>query len=216
MDRPSSTDVGAVHSGGMRFYSDYPLARIRQIAADVTALALVVLAITLGSIVHDAVTTFASLGRQLEDAGRRFSSTMADAADAVGDIPFVGDDIRSPFDDATGTGRAIARAGVEQQVLVDQLALLLGLLVALVPVVVVLRYWLARRISFARRAAVAASLAQADGGVDLLALRALGRGDPRVLLRATPDAVARWRAGDPVAVRALAELALRDAGVRMP
>jgi hypothetical protein len=204
------------HSEGMRLYSDFPVARLRQIVGDAIAVVLIVLAILLGSAVHRTVLAYDSVGRQLQQAGSEFSGTMGDAAEALDGIPFVGDDVRRPFDDATGTGQAIARAGADQQRLVARLATALGLIVAVVPIALVLRHWLVRRIGFARRAATASALSRSEGGLDLLALRALGGGDPADVLRVSPDAAALWRAGEPATVHALARLALGDAGVRMP
>jgi hypothetical protein len=105
------------------------------------------------------------------------------------------------------------QAGRDQQSLVGTIALVLGLLVALVPIAFIVRHWLLRRVSFVRRAAAARSLAATPGGTELLALRALSSRKPAALLKAHPDPVAAWRAGDPRVVRQLADLALRDAGV---
>ncbi len=125
----------------------------------------------------------------------------------------MGDAARGPFEDASGIGSGLVQAGRDQQSLVGTIALVLGLLVALVPIAFIVRHWLLRRVSFVRRAAVARSLAATPGGTELLALRALSSRKPAALLRTHPDPVAAWRAGDPRVVRQLADLALRDAGV---
>ena len=200
----------------MSFYSDFARARSRQIFADVLAVVVIVLSIVLGVATHAAVRAFATLGEQLESAGSGLRQTMTDAANTLGDVPLIGGGIRSPLDSASDAGGFLADAGADQQQLVGRLAVALGIIVALVPIAIVLRVWLRRRLVFAKNAALARNLASTDSGLDLLALRALGRADPRDILAALPDATARWRAGDEETIRFLAALALQDAGVRMP
>jgi len=198
----------------MRLYSDFPLARTAQLTADAIALAAIVISIVLGVAVGGLIAGFADFGRQVETVGTDLERTMSDAADTLGDVPLVGDGIRSPFDTASDAGGSLAEAGREQQEAVGRGALVAGLLVALVPVAVIARYWLTRRVRFARRAAEAARLAAAPGGLDLLALRALAARRPAELLAVDPDPTGAWRRADPAAVRALAALTLREAGVR--
>jgi hypothetical protein len=138
---------------------------------------------------------------------------MADAAFRLGDVPLIGPGASRPFSSASDAGAALAEAGRDQQALVDHAAVTVGLVVALVPILVVLRVWLWRRIAFARRAAEARSLSSTAGGAELLALRALSTARASALLRLSPDPVAGWRSGEPVLIRGLTELALRDAGV---
>ena len=73
--------------------------------------------------------------------------------------------------------------------------------------------WLFLRIRFFRRKWTVISLAQTPAGEQLLALRALANRPLRMLTEVTPDPVGAWRHQDPVAVRGLAALELRSAGV---
>jgi hypothetical protein len=197
----------------MQIYSASPLARTRQVTADVLAAVSIVLSVVLGVAVSTLISALADLGHEIEDAGRGFQSTMTEAASTIGDIPLVGGGAGTPFRDASEAGAALAAAGRDQQQLVHTLAVVAGLIVALVPIALIARYWLARRVAFARRATAARVLAGTPGGVELLALRALSRGSERELLRLSPDPVADWRRGNAIVVRGLADLALRDAGV---
>jgi hypothetical protein len=201
------------HSGGMQIYSASPASRARQVTADVLAIAGIVLFAALGIATTTLLSALADLGRGIEDAGQGFESTMTDAASTVGDIPLVGRGAGAPFQDASEAGAALAAAGRDQQQLVHALAIAAGLIVALVPIALLARYWLARRVAFARRAATARALAGSPGGVELLALRALSVGRDRDLLGISPDPVADWRRGNAAVVRRLADLSLRDAGV---
>ena len=198
----------------MKMYSDFPLVRSGQIVADVVAVAAIALFIALGASVHALIVTFADLGRQLEDAGNGFRQTMTDAADTLGDVPLIGQGIRGPFDSASGAGAALEEAGRNQQSAVQTAAVVIGIVIALVPIAITVRYWLLRRIAFARRATEASGLAAMEGGLDLLALRALAARPPAALLAIDRNPTDAWRRGDPVAIRALAALSLREAGVR--
>lgn len=200
----------------MKLYSDFPARRARQLLADAVAIAVLIASVALGVAVHAAVIAFAALGASLQSAGSDFESTMTDAADALGGVPLIGDGVRGPFDQASDVGAAISSAGADQQALVAQVALVLGLLVALVPFVIVLRVWLARRLAFARRAAEARGLASIPGGLDLLALRAIGSAAPKTVLAVHPDPAGAWRRGEPAAVHALARLELAESGIRLP
>ena len=198
----------------MQVYSGYAAVRSRQIVADVLALATVIVAFALGSAVGAAVAGLGAFGRQVAEAGAGLRSSMADAAEVVGGIPLLGDAAAGPFRDASGVGSALVASGEEQQRVVAALALAVGVLVALGPLLVVLLLWLPRRLRFARRATAVRRLAAGAGGVELLALRALVSAPARTVTALAADPVAAWRAGDPATVRALADLELRRAGVR--
>ncbi|WP_165064008.1 hypothetical protein [Marisediminicola senii] len=199
----------------MRFYSDYPAARTAQIAADIVAVTIVVASIVSGWAVYSFVRVFADLGAQLEGAGSEFRATMADAADAVDDIPFVGGGVRAPFDDASDAGAVLQAAGIDQQAMVQQVAVALGLLVAVIPILLVLRYLVVRRIRFSREAGTVAALCTTPAGVELLALRALVGADSSAVLAVAAEPVPAWTAGDPRVIGALAAITARQAGVRM-
>lgn len=204
----------------MKIYSDAPVARTAQIIADVTALAAITVFVLLGFAVHSFVLTFAAFGRQLEDAGTGFRDTMSDAAETLGNVPLIGGGVRAPFDSASDAGTVLGDAGTQQQALVAQLALVLGLVVALIPIAILVRFWLVRRLAFARAATSARSLSRADGGLELLALSTLAATTTldsahwRAVLAIDNNPVQAWRRGDPLVIEGLANLALRKAGVR--
>jgi len=81
---------------------------------------------------------------------------------------------------------------------------------------VVLLLWLPRRVAFARRAGAARRHLDTAADLDLFALRAMARQPMHRLARVSDDPVAEWRRGDPARVRALADLELRDMGLRVP
>jgi len=77
--------------------------------------------------------------------------------------------------------------------------------------------WLFLRIQFFRRKWTVIALAQTPAGEQLLALRALANRPLRKLTEVDGDPVGAWRREEPAAVRGLAALELRSAGVaRVP
>ena len=199
----------------MKIYSDYPLRRALQIASDVLAVTAMALGIWLGVIVTSAIAVLAEVGRQLESAGAGFKGAMTDAGNALGKVPFVGTSIRVPFDAASGTGGMLEDAGNTTASFITTTAMIVGIIVAGVIVVSVCWWWLRRRIRFARRATEANRLARLDDGPDLLALRALVNGSRKDIAATSPHPVDAWRAGHRDVIVRLAELELRDAGVRI-
>jgi len=199
----------------MKVYSDYPARRSAQIVADLVAIGLIAVFVWSGVIVYGAIAVLAAFGKTIEDAGDGFEQTMADAGDTLGGVPLIGGGIRQPFDAASGAGTLLAEAGQAQQDLVMTAALIIGVVVAAIPIVLVLWIWLRRRASWARRATEARNLSRLPDGPDLLALRALVNADFRELHDIHGEPVDAWRRGDKKIVKALAQLELREAGVRL-
>jgi len=199
----------------MKVYSDYPARRTAQIVADLVALGLIALFVWTGVLVYGAIAVLAAFGKTIEDAGDGFEQTMADAGDTLGGVPLIGGGIRQPFDAASGAGTLLAQAGQAQQDLVMTVALIIGVVVAAIPVLLVLWIWLRRRARWARRATEARNLSRLPDGPDLLALRALVNADFRELHDIHGEPVDAWRRGEKKIVRALAQLELREAGVRL-
>lgn len=199
----------------MKVYSDYPARRTAQITADLVAIGLIAVFVWAGVIVYGAIAVLAAFGKSIEDAGNGFEETMADAGDTLGGVPLIGGGIRQPFDAASGAGTLLAQAGQAQQDLVFTAATIIGVVVAAIPILLVLWIWLRRRASWARRATEARNLSRLPDGQDLLALRALVNADFRELHDIHGEPVDAWRRGEKKIVRALAQLELREAGVRL-
>lgn len=197
----------------MQIYSAAPAARTRQLAGDVVALVGIGVFIVLGVAIAGIIGALADVGKTVENAGSRLRSTLGDAAETLGGVPLVGKSASAPLERASQVGSTFVDAGQRQQELIGHLSLVAGLVVALVPIAVILIVWLRPRVRFARRAAEMRQLSLTDGGLQLLAFRALATGDSTALLRLSPNPVAAWSAGDDLEQRQLAEFALREAGV---
>lgn len=195
----------------MTWYAEDRNRRTLQMLLDAAVVVASLLFLRLGQVVYDAVQRLRGPGEQLERAGSGLAGGLGDASRRVGGAPLVGDRLRGPLDAAAGAARSVAAAGVEQQQVVHRLAVVLGLVVALLPVAYALSRWLPYRLRYAREAGAARQL---RGDTELLALRAAANVPLHRLARLGPDPVTRWRSGEPGAAQALAALELRRLGLR--
>lgn len=200
----------------MKLYADLPGRRTLQILADVGLVAWVCAWAWLGRVVHDATMRVAEPGRTLQGAGSGFREQMRQAGAAVRDVPLVGLQLAEPFTRAGGAGTSIESAGRDLVAAVSHLALLLGWVTALVPILVVALVWALLRVRFVRRATAAQQLIDDAADLDLFALRALAHQPMRAIARISADPAGAWRRRDPATIRALAVLELRDSGLRPP
>jgi hypothetical protein len=200
----------------MKLYADLGARRTGQLFGDLVVLAWVAFWTWLGVALHDAVMELAAIGEQVEKGASGLAGNLARAGQTAAQVPLVGDDLRSPLQDSAGAARAIAEAGRSQQELVGQVALLVGLATALLPIALVLLLWLPRRVAFVRRASAASRYLDSVGGPELFAVRALAGQPVQRLARVADDPVGGWRRDDPEVVRRLAALELRDLGLRAP
>lgn len=144
------------------------------------------------------------------------AENLRDAGERLGGTPLVGDELAVPFDQAAAASDGLASAGRDTVEAVERLALLLGLAVALIPILVVAAIHLPARWRFVREATAGARFVDAREDLDLFALRALAHQPMHVLARVSDDPAGAWRARDPDVVRALAALELADVGLRLP
>ncbi len=200
----------------MTLYAAAPLHRLRQVVGDLVVATWVATWAWLGTVVHDATRALAVPGREIDEAATGLADRLRTAGERVGDLPLVGDDVRTPFDGAGGAADQLAAAGRAQADAVEVLAVWLGLAVALAPVLLALGLYLPARIRFVRRAAAGRRLLDSAADLDLFALRALAHQPLHVLARISDDPARAWRERDPDVIAALAEAELRGAGLRSP
>ncbi|MGC5075981.1 hypothetical protein [Agrococcus sp. DT81.2] len=198
----------------MQLYSSRPGQAIWQVVGDLVAIATIAAAIVVSQMVGAAIASLGGFGQQIQSAGSGFSTTLADAGEALARVPLVGEGVAQPFRDASGSATDLAAAGTALTSAVDALAATVATALWLLPVLLVVLVWLVPRLRFAARARAIGSLARSREGRDLLAMRALVAQPATALLRAVPDPVGALRDGDDRALRALAALELHSAGVR--
>jgi len=197
-------------------YAQNPGRRTLQIVGDLLLVAWIYLWVRAGLAVRDATLALAEPGRRLDAGATDVAGSLTEAGAAAADVPLVGDDLQAPFVSAGDAAEAIAAAGRRQVEVVEDLALLLGVVVVAIPVLVIALVYLPLRVRFARRAGAARAFVDADADLSLFALRAMANQPMHRLARVSDDPVAAWRSGDTAVVRALATLELHDVGLRPP
>lgn len=200
----------------MKLYADLPVRRTMQIVVDTAVLAWVALWAWVGREVHDTTMRLAEPGRTLQGAGSGFREQMGQAGQSVSDVPLLGDRLSEPFERAGSAGTSIEEAGTNLVDAVTDLALILGWVTALVPILLVVLVWVLLRGRFARRATAAQRFIDSAADLDLFALRAMATQPMHRIAGISDDPTGAWRARDPQTIQALALLELRDSGLRPP
>jgi hypothetical protein len=200
----------------VRLYARSPVLRGRQLLADVGLLAWFVLWVLVARVLHGAVLVLAEPGRAVADLGSSVADSMGSAADAARDVPVVGDELSAPFDALGEAGGSVGGAGSAAQDAVGTLATVLAVVLVVLPVGWLLLRWLPWRLGWLRDARAAERLLAGTPDLELLAARALASAPLPALAGLPAGTGAAWRAGDPDAVRALADLELRRLGLAVP
>ncbi len=203
----------------LKFWSEVPSARAREVVTDVATFAWVTLWVLVADRIHDAISSFSEAGRVLQTGGTNIQGAGATIGDAFRDVPLVGAGIDSV---ATGAfesaGDPFIFVGQELESLLILIARLLGLLVVAVMLVPWLsRYlpWRARRLATVRaahRAIRGAPTDMTDAAMQrALATRAISRLSYPELLEHTADPFGDFAAGryDRLARAELASVGLR-------
>jgi hypothetical protein len=198
----------------VKLYAEAPVRRITQIVTDLLAITWAYVWVTLGMKLYDLIQKLGVPGQKLESAGNGLADNLKGAGDRVNDVPGVGGALSTPLRRASDAARALGSAGRDQQDAVGTLALALSVMLVVVPLALVILFWLPLRIRWMLRAGAAARLRVAATGLDLLALRALATQPLGKLTKIDPQIASAWRRGDPAAVEALARLELRGLGLR--
>ena len=194
-------------------YATTPARLTAQLLSDVAVAAWITVWVLVGLAVHHAIATFATVGTQVETGAAGISENLNSAGDSAGRLPLVGDAVATPLRAASEAALDLAGAGQSLNSTATWLAVLLAIAVAAPPILAVGMPWLFLRIRFFRRKWTVIALAQTAAGEQLLALRALANRPLRKLTEVSDDPVGAWRREDPAAVRGLAGLELRSAGV---
>lgn len=199
-----------------KLYADLPVRRALQVVGDLAVVAWILLWISMASKVRSATLELATPGRKIEASAGDLAASLRDAGRSVSSIPLVGDSVRSPFDGAGDAAGGLAEAGRQQVAAVGGLAHWLGIAVALIPVLVLLWFYLPSRIAFVRRATAGRRFLDSGADLDLFALRAMTNQPLHVLARVDTDPAGAWRRGEATVIGRLALLELRSAGLRPP
>lgn len=199
-----------------KLYADIPVRRTLQVVGDVAVVVWILLWISIAGKVRAATLELATPGRKIDSSAGDLADRLRDAGRTVSDVPLVGDSVRSPFDGAAGAADGLAEAGRQQVAAVGGLAYWLGITVALIPILMLLWFYLPSRVAFVRRATAGRRFLDSGADLDLFALRAMAHQPLHVLARVDTDPAGAWRRGESTVIDRLALLELRSAGLRPP
>ena len=200
----------------MGLYAAQPARRAGQLLGDGLVVAWVLGWAVVGVLVDRTVSLLAGPARETARTAERIAGGFSDAAGQAGQVPGLGEQLRRPFDSASGPLAELIASADRQVAVIERVAALTGWLAFVIPVAVVLAFWLPRRIHFHRRARAAQAFLDSSADVDLFALRALAAQPLHVLAAISPDPVAAWRTGDRAVITRLAEVELRSSGLDLP
>jgi hypothetical protein len=194
-------------------YATTPGRLLGQLTSDVLVALWTAVWVLVGLAVHSAVDIIAEVGAQVNTGATGVAGNLNSAGDNADDFPLVGDALAKPLRAASEAALDIAGAGHSLDTTASWLAWVLALAVASPPILAVAMPWLFFRVRFFRRKWTAITLAATPAGEQLLALRALANRPLAKLISVDDDPVAAWRNQDAVAIRGLAALELRAAGI---
>ena len=205
-------------TAGWRLYASTPGRALLQAVADFIVIMWLVLWYAVGRVVYKALEAVAAVGHRVQDGADGISSNLNSAGSKVDGVPLIGDKLKAPLSAAGSAAHQIAEAGQGLDDKASTLAIVLSLAVAIPPALMIALPWLLLRLRFIRRAGATASLTGVPGGERLLALRALANRPLSKVSAAVPgaDPLDAWRREDPDAMRQLAALEMRRAGLRVP
>jgi len=203
----------------MKFWSEVPSARAREVLADVATWIWVSLWAVIAYRLYSTLAGFADVGRSIGEGGSNIQAAGSSVGDALKGLPLVGEQVKGLTVSAFGlAGEPFVFVGRELEQLLLIIAALLGLLVLGVTLVPWLgRYlpWRARRLFELRTAHRAIRVARRDvpeAAVErLLASRALHRLTYSELLEHTPDPMGDFIRGR---YKKLAQAELESVGLR--
>ena len=187
----------------LKFWSEVPSAKAREIAADVATWAWVALWAVVGVRINDTISAFAEAGRVLQAGGTNIQGAGVTLGEAFRGVPLVGEGVDDLASGAFATaGEPFIFVGQELESLLILIARVLALLVVGVMVIPWLsRYvpWRAGRLATVRAAHRAIRRAPVDVSAEsmqrALATRAINRLSYPELLEHSTDPFGDFAAG---------------------
>ncbi len=190
-----------------------PTRRAAHLVGDLILILWAAAWFAVAAIVRTAINALAAPAVGLGRSTTSLADTVDEAAEALGNVQFVGDQLAAPFRPIADSLRDIARQSTEQVGAVEQAALVAAVVVWLAPTLTLAMIYLPPRIRRARESAAARKYIDNHADLDLFALRAMAKAPMTRIAKISDDPVAAWRAADDQIIRQLANLELRRVGI---
>lgn len=190
-----------------------PGRRAIHLVGDLILIGWALLWLVAAGIVRAAINALAAPAIELGKGTTSLATTVDEAARALGEVQFVGEQLAAPFRPIAESLRDIAGQSVEQVAAVEQAAWVAAVVVFLAPTLTLALLYLPRRIRRARESAAARTYIDDQADLDLFALRAMANAPMTQIARITNDPVTAWRSADASTIAKLANLELRRVGI---
>lgn len=200
----------------MAVYSKPSWRMIGQVVSDVLTVVFAVGAYYAGRATYNAIWNLSNPITGTATSLASLHDGLFDAATRLGQIPAVGESLRSPVSDVAGQLGDLTAQISDQADLIQRVAGIAGLVVFIAPVAVWLALWLPARVRFAKESSAARRMLASGVGLDLFALRGLAHLPLRALAAIDDDPVAAWRDGNATVIAALGRRELDRLGVKAP
>ena len=182
-------------------YPDLARSRLGYVVADLAALLWVAAWLYAGDLVYHAVMTLSSIAGGVITVGQQVNDAVSHVQQAVGRLPLVGPALGDDLNPLHGVPHAVITTGRQELQAIHHLALLLGGVVAGVPLLAVALIYLPLRRRKARSFRSLARMVRQPGAnavsatMQVLAARALYTLPYDRLLRYSRDPIGEWREG---------------------
>ena len=202
----------------LKIWSELPIARLKEQAADLATVAWVAFWGNIVLTLFSFLSSFAEAGRTVRAGGLAMVDRGRDLGESLAGLPLVGAQARDLTAGAfAGAGQPLAEFGTELEQFIIVVSLVMAALLALVTITPWLARYLPWRVERLRRVraahrAIRRAPEVADAAVErALAMRAITRMTYEDLLEYTPDPIGDWSRGrhDRLARAELASVGLR-------
>lgn len=200
----------------MRLYATAGDRRRTQIAGDTVGVVWTLMWIGAAVIIYLAVAKLADSLRSSAGNGNNFADSLHNASGQAAQIPLVGEKLSAPIASAGESASGIASNGYQAADSLVQAGVIVGIALALGPILLFWTGWLPQRVRFVRTANAGERFLEVDADLQLFALRALASQPVHVLAQVSADPVGGWRAGDRRIITELATLELQANGLDLP
>jgi hypothetical protein len=200
----------------MSLYAASSGKRNAQILTDIVYVAWVVLCVWLALTLHSSLSDLSEPGDRSAAAAESLGEAMHGAGDFLGAVPLIGEGVATPFDDAADAADRIALASSETADSVDRAAFWLAFTIIVVPIGLASSRYVPARVRFVRESTAGQRFLDSRADLELFATRALAHQPLHRLARISPDPAGAVRRQEWPVIYALAELQVRESGMRMP